>query len=84
MTKQNNTTTKHIKNSNMIGKTFQRPSDPTSPGPRTMQTWLVVRHLDKDVYECKLVDHLQNIMLTSNPQIRTFREAEINKHLNNQ
>lgn len=75
---------RNIKLKTMVGKTFQRPSDPTSPGPKTMQTWLVVRHLDKDVYECKLVDHLQNIMLTSNPQIRTFREAEINKHLNNQ
>lgn len=68
----------------MVGKTFQRPSDPTSPGPKTMQTWLVVRHLDKDVYECRLIDHNRDIMLTGNPQIRTFREAEINKHLNNQ
>jgi len=68
----------------MVGKTFQRPSDPTAPGPRTMQTWLVVRHLDKDVYECRLIDHNRDIMLTGNPQIRTFREAEINKHLNNQ
>lgn len=73
-----------IKLITMIGKTFQRPSDPTSPGPRTMQTWLVVRHLDKDVYECRLIDHNRDIMLTGNPQIRTFREAEINKHLNNQ
>lgn len=73
-----------IKLISMVGKTFQRPSDPTSPGPRTMQTWLVVRHLDKDVYECRLIDHNRDIMLTGNPQIRTFREAEINKHLNNQ
>lgn len=73
---------RNIKLKTMVGKTFQRPSDPTSPGPKTMQTWLVVRHLDNDVYECKLVDHVQNLMLTSNPQIRTFREAEINKHLN--
>lgn len=75
---------RNIKLISMVGKTFQRPSDPTSPGPRTMQTWLVVRHLDKDVYECRLIDHNRDIMLTGNPQIRTFREAEINKHLNNQ
>lgn len=73
-----------IKLISMIGKTFQRPSDPTSPGPRKMQTWMVVRHLDRDVYECKLIDHVQDLMLSSNPQIRTFREAEINKHLNKQ
>jgi len=73
-----------IKLIGMIGKTFQRPSDPTSPGPRKMQTWMVVRHLDRDVYECKLIDHVQDLMLSSNPQIRTFREAEINKHLNKQ
>ena len=73
-----------IKLISMIGKTFQRPSDPTSPGPKKMQTWMVVRHLDRDVYECKLIDHVQDLMLSSNPQIRTFREAEINKHLNKQ
>ena len=73
-----------IKLISMIGKTFQRPSDPTAPGPRRMQTWMVVRHLDRDVYECKLIDHVQDLMLSSNPKIRTFREAEINKHLNKQ
>jgi len=67
----------------MIGKTFQRPSDPTAPGPRRMQTWIVVRHLNDDVYECKLMDKIQDLMLTANPQIRTFRERDIVKHLNN-
>ena len=78
------TRTYNIKLKPMIGKTFQRPSDPSSPGPRSMQTWLVVRNLDRDVYECRLIDHIQDVMLTSNPQTRTFREAEINKHMANQ
>ena len=66
----------------VVGKTFQRPSDPTSPGPRTMQTWQVVRHLDKDIYECRLIDHIQDVMLSANPQTRTFRESDIQKFLN--
>jgi len=74
----------NIKLKPMVGKTFQRPSDPTSPGPRVIQTWLVVKNLDGDVYECKLIDHDRDVMLTANPQIRTFREAEITKHLHNQ
>lgn len=66
----------------MVGKTFQRPSDPSTPGPRRMQVWQVVRHLDKDVYECRLVDHTRDIMSSANPQIRTFTEKDILKHLN--
>ena len=66
----------------MVGKTFQKPSDPTSPGPRVMQTWQVVRHLDKDIYECRMIDHIQDVMLSANPQIRTFRESDIQKFLN--
>ena len=66
-----------------IGMTFQRPSDPSTPGPRRMQTWQVMRHLDKDIYECRLIDHDQNLMLSSNPQTRTFREREIVKLSNN-
>ena len=69
----------------LVGKTFQRLSDPTAPGVRRMQTWEVVRHLDETngVYECKLLDHIQDLMLTANPQTRTFREKEILKYLNN-
>lgn len=63
--------------------TFQRPSDPSTPGPRRMQTWIVTRHLDKDIYECHLIDHTQNTMLSANAQSRTFREREILKHINN-
>lgn len=66
-----------------IGMTFQRPSDPSAPGPRRMQIWMVMRHLDRDVYECKLIDHAQDVMLSANPQVRTFREREILKHINN-
>lgn len=65
-----------------IGMTFQRISDPTAPGHRRIQTWEVVRHLDKDVYECKLIDHIQDVMLSANPQTRTFKEKEILRHLN--
>ena len=67
----------------LTGKTFQRLSDPTAPGVRRMQTWEVVRKLDdvNSVYECKLLDHIQDLMLTANPQTRTFRESEILKHL---
>lgn len=66
-----------------IGMTFQRPSDPTTPGPRRMQTWQIMRHLDKDIYECRLIDQVQNIMLSANPQTRTFREREIQTYLKN-
>ena len=66
-----------------IGMTFQRPSDPSTPGPRRMQTWQIVRHLDKDIYECRLIDHVQTIMLSANPQTRTFREREIQTYLKN-
>ena len=68
----------------IIGETFQRPSDPTSPGPKRMQTWQIVRHLEKDIYECRLIDHVQDVMLSSNPQTRTFRERDIEKYLKNQ
>jgi len=68
----------------IIGETFQRPSDATTPGPKRMQTWQIVRNLEKDIYECKLIDYVQNIMLSSNPQIRTFRERDIEKYLKNQ
>ena len=65
-----------------IGSTFQKVSDPTAPGPRKMETWQVIRHLDKDIFECKLIDQVKDLMLTANPQTRTFREADILKYLN--
>ena len=65
-----------------IGSTFKKPSDPIAPGIRRMETWQVVRQLDRDVFECKLIDQVKDLMLTANPQTRTFRESDILKYLN--
>ena len=47
------------------------------------QSWKVVSELGNDIYSCVRVDNTQDPMGAASPQKRTFKRADIEKHLKN-
>ena len=70
----------------MIGTIFRKlveRHEMGSAGKSFYQSWKVVVDLGNGVYSCVRVDNTQDPMGAASPQKRTFKEADIKKHLQN-
>lgn len=71
----------------MIGTIFRKHIErhETGTNGNTMyQSWKVVADLGDGIYSCVRIDNTQDPMSVANPQKRTFKRADIEKHLKNQ
>lgn len=70
----------------MIGTIFRKHverHEAGTAGKSLYQSWKVVADLGDGIYSCVRVDDTQDPMSAASPQKRTFREADIKKHLEN-
>ena len=70
----------------MLGTIFRKhveKHEMGTAGKSMYQSWKVVHDLGNDIYECVRVDSTQDPMGAASPQKRTFRRADIEKHLKN-
>lgn len=70
----------------MIGTIFRKHIDRHemgTSGKSMYQSWKVVADLGNGVYSCVRVDNTQDLMSAASPLKRTFKEADIKKHLQN-
>lgn len=71
----------------MIGTIFRKLVDRNeigTSGKSIYQSWKVTADLGNDVYACVRVDSTQDPMSAASPQKRTFKGADIKKHLKNE
>lgn len=70
----------------MVGTIFRKlveRHEMGTAGTTVYQSWKVVADLGNDIYACVRVDNTQDPMAAASPQKRTFRGADIEKHLKN-
>ena len=70
----------------MIGTIFRKRverHEMGTAGKSMYQAWKVVADLGNDIYSCVRVDSTEDPMGTASPQKRTFKRADIEKHLKN-
>lgn len=70
----------------MIGTIFRKHverHEMGTAGKSMYQSWKVVSDLGNDVFACVRVDNTQDPMGAASPQKRTFKRADIEKHLKN-
>ena len=70
----------------MIGTIFRKKverHEMGTAGKSMYQSWKVISDLGGGVYQCVRVDSTQDPMSAANPQKRTFKLADIEKHLKN-
>ena len=70
----------------MVGTIFRKHverHEMGTAGTTVYQSWKVVADLGNDIYACVRVDNTQDPMAAASPQKRTFRGADIEKHLKN-
>jgi hypothetical protein len=70
----------------MIGTIFRKlveRHEMGTAGKSLYQSWKVVTDLGNGIYSCVRVDDTQDPMGAASPQKRTFKEADIKKHLQN-
>lgn len=70
----------------MIGTIFRKlveRHEMGTAGQSLYQAWKVVADLGNGIYSCVRVDNTQDPMGAASPQKRTFKEADIKKHLEN-
>ena len=70
----------------MIGTIFRKHIEryeAGTSGGSLYQAWKVVADLGQGIYSCVRVDNTQDPMGAASPLKRTFKEADIKKHLEN-
>jgi hypothetical protein len=70
----------------MVGTIFRKHIEryeAGTAGSSLYQTWKVVADLGQGIYSCVRVDNTQDPMGAASPLKRTFKEADIKKHLQN-
>lgn len=70
----------------MIGTIFRKHverHEAGTAGKSLYQSWKVVADLGDGIYSCIRVDDTQDPMSAASPQKRTFKAADIEKHLKN-
>jgi hypothetical protein len=70
----------------MVGTIFRKHIEryeAGTAGGSLYQTWKVVTDLGQGIYSCVRVDNTQDPMGAASPLKRTFKEADIKKHLEN-
>ena len=70
----------------MVGTIFRKHIEryeAGTAGGSLYQTWKVVTDLGQGIYSCVRVDNTQDPMGAASPLKRTFKEADIKKHLQN-
>ncbi len=70
----------------MVGTIFRKKverHEMGTAGKSMYQSWKVVSELGNDIYSCVRVDNTQDPMGAASPQKRTFKRADIEKHLKN-
>jgi hypothetical protein len=70
----------------MIGTIFRKHIEryeAGTAGGNLYQSWKVVTDLGQGIYSCVRVDNTQDPMGAASPLKRTFKEADIKKHLEN-
>lgn len=77
---------RNIKLKIMVGIIFRKHverHEMGTAGKSMYQDWKVVADLGNDIYSCVRVDSTNDPLNTASPQKRTFRGADIQKHLKN-
>jgi len=77
---------RNIKLKIMVGTIFRKHverHEMGNAGGNLYQSWKVVADLGGDIYSCVRVDNTQDPMGAASPQKRTFKRADIEKHLKN-
>lgn len=70
----------------MVGTIFRKKverHEMGNAGKSMYQDWKVIADLGDGVYQCIRVDSTQDPLNTASPQKRTFKGADIQKHLKN-
>ena len=70
----------------MVGTIFRKKVEKHemgTAGKSMYQDWKVIADLGDGIYNCVRVDSTQDPLNTASPQKRTFKGADIQKHLKN-